>query len=1683
MFLATCRLKTSRGDPISLSTSGSPPASGPGAMTGQQEQPKDNAVPLGVIEDYVKKLLLSQQASSKSTHTKPMTVENILSKVLGRFYGDKGQPPLPDVLPFALKQIPSLAGVAAMQSQLTQMVQGAVATRPVVTVYELQLEVCRAMNVASYAELGLGASLACMPFVQHAFGFKPGPAAVAPVTSADFMRFLLFDADARIVLTSGGDAGDAVRAFAKRYEGGRYAPRQLGIHIQHFSWLLHFVRQEVGKTTAFFAQLVGESVRVRERNGQLYTKILESIHNALACRSQSSLECPLGPLVFRVHASPDEVAGADVPESLWSHSYKGPEGGLCLHGILQGNPPPHPPPHSAANVCDYEDGEGPLLQIARPLASPQHPSTTPAYSALSAVGANGGVRVAGEVFKRGCMPTTVCAGARKRRRGAVVDDRVTVPEDVVPRPAAATQSPTTATVDSAAPCHPSIPLESVLSTLRCLAELQSRRLAHPPVAPEDYASFRSCIVQLLPTLTRGTTAAGGVASGAVLGSAWQDDPFAVTLDVLAAILSSAGAPNILLSFYDALYETLEGRSSAPLKASMLQCFDSGLDDAMFLPVYGTRLMFPLAAGTAVVRERVVISGSRKVGGDLLAFHPLHIVVGSHTACGGAHGAYRAISAGSEALSSSCHAQSCQGEGDCDFLLFVDGASLFGCLSQEHCHAVDSQLLEHLERHGVLPSVPEKWFHSGLLARLLRRQVEKFHDNGTRSEAEVCRFALRMLLLYWWLVALWCEHPQSRLAEAVRGLLCALRGVRWLPCLMRGGEVGCDRGISRLRVVRWCTTSELLHPPSEGVADDLSQLLFVAPHDCGDILLLFEQDAIRSAPTVGGHGTVEPHTVDTRSTEATFLHEWVPAVMRCAARGMGRRWSLATLTGMPQSCSLHLAVEALRHLKAGMRVCHSTLRDLMRCIASSLLGASGDLRAAMKGRIAIPLPHTYDGLADNDSFVVGEMAACDTVFWTTSMEGCCGRGTAETAVGEPGQDTEVDLCLFNRSIQFMGDDLRDFFVSFLGVSPTPSLSAWLAAARNCRRQTPAGPAINKGLTRVFLSALSRCCIAEYARLLGVVCGLGLGDAKQCHSLRGEGVSDSAAQTALDQLVALVPGSTSSEYLFPLSGKWRSPCDGLLFCGSQYCGFDGLALVHVSPDCEPSVDVDVTFAEAGNSPLLPVLIFTYPNQPHFTVVSVLHKMGLMSLEDCTQTTVTFSHMNTENRSVVHRAISECVPRVQHYLKVHYPRYYSLISDQVRKRLENFSTVLAKEPQLREDLLYGGSVYSMVRPIRCRYVKQHNCFYGADEEFTSVVLADGIVDIFTPLTDAEVREGLLRVLRQWLQTESFYVYKGDFPTCGALQEGRWEMRSVAEGTHLSHEECPWELSAAPVLRFRDHFPLGPEGFSFWRQCHGLLGAAGDKPRQKWQDAVVRRCYWVGDSSYMVRSLAKWSCDFFDLPYKVIRSLAQHAAFSCRAEGREDDDAVSAEVVAGATQGLHGTHKRIRRGHRSRRSVALTPVVSHNMNCQTRDTHDYAVAAERFVAARLQEEVPEGVEVVWVNEHGERGTPFDILLVDRGSSKHSPSCYDKKQGSNVYAGHEEIVAYVEVKSTCSNVRRDFEMSLGELLLAARFGKAYKIYRVFRASTSPTGGMHIEVLEDIVSMWHRGDLSLTGEVKVMPTL
>ncbi|PWV08946.1 hypothetical protein C3747_84g83 [Trypanosoma cruzi] len=1527
------------------------------------------------IDAYVKEL---QSGHDRTSTAPPLTVENILCRIYARFYSKEGQPPLPDGLPFSLKQVPSLASTAVLQSRITAMIQSAVATRPVVTLYELEAEVCLTENVEMYAELGLGCSLAALPCVRHLFGVSVGTN-TAPVTSTEFMHFLLFDTNAQALLSGGGDAGDAVRAFACCYKGGKYTSMQLGIHIQHFPWLLRFVRQEVGRTSTFFSDLLNENAWCYKRNKVIYERVMQSLHTAMMSHKNHAEEPPRE-VKFVVHASQEEAMGTDFPPEMWG-TCNGSDGGLSLHGILSAE--------SSFLLVDVRHemhtSETAKVEQMPPMPVSSFSSLAFPYAAAATVTATDATKTTPKMV--------TSAHTRKRRRGVVVEERTEVFEETLMHPLKQQKEEIqsgdaqTSTTEAAAGVAagstplptllepPPIPLEKVLSILRSLAVMQSSTVAGVCVAPcGDFAVFRTYASKLLSRLRRVERNAKehvGLAS-------ISNDPFSVDAETLLRFFSSNETSDVWCAFHTSLVfhanalECGEGMNTSCPGELLLHCLELGFADLMFLPLVATKSLLPLLAARSLLFRRVLLSG-RHTSTDLLVFHPLEFIFDA----------------------------SAEGVDGYPLVAVLDGEILLRGLQDSEFHHKLTSLLGKLEGHGVLTSVPESWLYDGFLLQAVCSQMRDYFNGAERTDLEASHMALRMLLLYWWLVGMWCHAPpSSRIANGVAEILHGLRDVVWLPSLSCHGSES-DVSGAALRVESWHAPSELFPFIGEFKRHGLQDFLHFAPHEIRDVLSLSRQN---------GDISLFQHA-------HRFLDKWIAVVQ--SGMEYDNKYLLPSPMGMPEALTAAVALRLLCLLRVGKRISVFTIRYLLRRIAET---DEEEVLIDARRLPIIPLSMTHTGLDENGELVVREMATCETVCW------------------EPLPDVDRTHML-DRSINFIGEDFYEIAVDVLRVSPVPSLATWLAAAEACRKRIMAGPEINASLTELFLRVFSYSCTSHYRHLL------------RRFEQQKPVIPGSAAEAALRGVVDVVSGDSLAGHTFPLHGRWRSPAEGLFCCGPYYRGFSGLTLkvttlygAAVDKNDDDTVGEDMT-------PSLPVLIFT--EQPHYAVAAVLQRMGVIALEMCTEKIVTFGRMNAVNSAGLHNKIAECAPRVQEFLRTHYPHYYALVHSQVRHSLEYFSTVLAAEPVLREVLRFQGKTYVMTRTVRCWYVQQHNCLYGADEEFFSFLAADAIADLFLPLMDEEVRQGVKKVLQECLRDAELCFNDTRPPPCPPTTTELPPPPPPSSSSSAVMEEV-WQISAAPALRFRDHFPLGKDGFG----PRGKEGVAQNTSRilGGLKMPQMKLLLW-GEGGYMARSLPQWKCDLFDSAHGVLRAMERGR--SNAGSDSEDEDCPSTPT-APTPKEKSSARRRARRGGRSQ-FVAPAMVVQEH-----RETADYALAAERFVAAKLRAEVPPDVDVVWVNENGEYGTPYDILLVRR-TVRDAPSSTST-----------EILAYVEVKSTCTNVRRDFEMSLREFLFAARFGKAYKIYRVFRASTSATHYMHVEVLEDVVRLWRTGSLTMTGGVKVM---
>lgn len=110
-----------------------------------------------------------------------------------------------------------------------------------------------------------------------------------------------------------------------------------------------------------------------------------------------------------------------------------------------------------------------------------------------------------------------------------------------------------------------------------------------------------------------------------------------------------------------------------------------------------------------------------------------------------------------------------------------------------------------------------------------------------------------------------------------------------------------------------------------------------------------------------------------------------------------------------------------------------------------------------------------------------------------------------------------------------------------------------------------------------------------------------------------------------------------------------------------------------------------------------------------------------------------------------------------------------------------------------------------------------------------------------------------------------------------------------------------------------------------------------------------------------------------------------------------------------------------------------------------------EWIVYQYLQKELKASAgQVVWVNEHGEQGEPFDLMVLDQ---------------------HSAVQSYIEVKTSSRSDKKTFEVSRKEMEFALHAGRKYTLYRVAMGYAKTSG---IATLTKIEHLSHHFGKSLT---------
>ncbi|RKO91092.1 hypothetical protein BDK51DRAFT_50546 [Blyttiomyces helicus] len=134
--------------------------------------------------------------------------------------------------------------------------------------------------------------------------------------------------------------------------------------------------------------------------------------------------------------------------------------------------------------------------------------------------------------------------------------------------------------------------------------------------------------------------------------------------------------------------------------------------------------------------------------------------------------------------------------------------------------------------------------------------------------------------------------------------------------------------------------------------------------------------------------------------------------------------------------------------------------------------------------------------------------------------------------------------------------------------------------------------------------------------------------------------------------------------------------------------------------------------------------------------------------------------------------------------------------------------------------------------------------------------------------------------------------------------------------------------------------------------------------------------------------------------------------------------------------------------------------------------------------------LKVYWVNEHAETGLPFDMILTSKtrqlqeGEVPIATKCPIAAKGARMFGiDPNDVIEFIEVKSTRVANKSAFEISHCELQAAKDLGHRYTILRVFGIShphspIDPKNPARLVSLNDPLKLWKRRHIKVCA---VMP--
>jgi hypothetical protein len=502
-------------------------------------------------------------------------------------------------------------------------------------------------------------------------------------------------------------------------------------------------------------------------------------------------------------------------------------------------------------------------------------------------------------------------------------------------------------------------------------------------------------------------------------------------------------------------------------------------------------------------------------------------------------------------------------------------------------------------------------------------------------------------------------------------------------------------------------------------------------------------------------------------------------------------------------------------------------------------------------------------------------------------------------------------------------------------------------------------------------------------------------------------------------------STNEAVFPCAGGWRSAKDRIIFDGLSVSLTDTYRYSMGPPKPHPSINFFV-FARKIDQPMK----------------SLLTEMGLKDFAVSAETTLMFEQFDLLGSTELHTKLVESARHIQGLLKSQFPSYYQQVRKDVERLLIRVFVVVCQKPFILHTVRPSGVLsmekgdqsFHVRKSVTTHFDRSNFVLYVADGHLAAHVLAEVFAELFCPLYFQDVHEAVIEMLQ-------FLLRATDVERQSKLNGRPLPLDSVS--FEVGEE---WAVSAPFSERYRQHFPPGTDGLS------------NPAVRAKFSERIP--------TSEPVDAWATLEFTRHDVVLRQIQASGLRGnelmklKRSREPDNQSDDSSASDEEKGRAMDGERG---RKRLGRRSRKQTPMINEVSGgNPLFMPKEGRGYDVAAEHFAFQELRAAAAPGVTIKWVNATGEQGTPYDIVAM------------------RTDGGVERVVQYYEVKSTCTKDRKDFEMSLRELLFAARYGKQYTIVRVFGASESNLSRMKMEEYPDPAGLWHRGGMTMTGDVKVV---